>query len=121
MGQPYDASQASGLTRHKTIKYEGKPRWQKLRTKRGENFIAHLMVSRVYRVWGVGIERPNSTEIFVGLATFPNTMGRQAAKRFDELNNDQDIEGLLREFGTDEQYLDFMSFQIEDENNDSET
>ena len=53
-------------------------------------------------------------DAFYGQAIFLDTMGRYAKRRFDELDDDTSIEALLREFGTEDEYLGFMHFRLEE-------
>ena len=117
----YDAEMLTDAITVKPARYRGPPKWRVIATKDGNGFTAALRVSKVYESYGIIIQRPNTVTTFVGQAVFPDSMGKIAAKRFDALEDDNDIDALLREFGTDTEYDGFMEFRVEDALHDDDS
>lgn len=88
--------------------------WKVRERKQGQTFMAFLLYDSSNGLHGVVVKRPGQQGGgFGGAAIFPSTMGPYAHRRYQELRTDTDVEGLMREFGEDAEYLDFMSFRLE--------
>jgi len=80
--------------------------------KEGETFVAYFIAADRYYI---GIVRPGGRELdWVGIAGIPLTMEEVAERWFDDIENDTDIENLLREWGGESLMGEFEQFVAHD-------
>ena len=74
--------------------------WDIAQSRQGETFVAHLLLPREPGApVAIGIVRSGETSIWEGFAAFPWTMLEEAERRFGMLQDDVDVENLMREWG----------------------
>lgn len=80
--------------------------------KDGETFTAYLV--RDDR-WYIGIARPNDGNmVWVGIAGIPLSMSDVAWRWFEDIENDTDVENLMREWGGEDLQDEFEQFVAHD-------
>lgn len=90
--------------------------WTPVRRKRTEFLTAQLLAPQAIGYpWIIAVFRPNSEYVWEGVAQFPSEMGEQAHRRFEELNDDVDVENLIREWSVEPTLDDFQAFLAYDD------